>query len=555
MSQAFIGVDVGTGSARAGVFDTSGTMLGSARHDIATWREAGDIVEQSSDDIWTAVCASVRKAMAAAATDPADVAGIGFDATCSLVVLGPNGRPLPVGPSGDPARNIMVWMDHRATPQAERINGLGSDVLKYVGSVISPEMETPKLLWLSEHMPATFRDAWQFFDLADFLTWRATGSLARSVCTVTCKWTYLAHERRWDEAYFRAIGLGILADEGFCRIGVDILPAGTALVQGLTTEAAAAIGLRPGTAVGAGLIDAHAGGIGTVGAKGGRGTIESRMAYVFGTSACTMTSTRSPTFVRGVWGPYFSAMVPGLWLCEGGQSAAGAALDHLIKMHPASHDAARDAAAAGQNLGDWLLGHARSMGAPGAIPGLVGSVQVVPEFLGNRAPFADPHARATISGLAFNGDLKGLVGLYLAGLCGIGYGARQILHAQKLAGIETDTIVISGGAARDRLVRQILADSTGVAVAATTSQEPVLLGSAMLGAVAAGHFGDLQQAMGEMSEIGEVCEPTPGTAPWHSNRFRAFELLQQADRDIRAEVDLTPNAPETNTRREFSLEG
>ena len=303
MGQAFIGIDVGTGSARAGVFDASGAMLGSAKQEIQTWREAGDIVEQSSDDIWAAVCASVRKALAAAGIDPADVGGVGFDATCSLVVVGATGQPLPVGPSGDSARNIIVWMDHRATPQAERINATGSEVLKYVGDVISPEMETPKLLWLAEHMPATFRDAWQFFDLADFLTWRATGSLARSVCTVTCKWTYLSHENRWDAAFFRSIGLGVLADEGFARIGTRIVPAGTPLAQGLTAEEATALGLRPGTPVGAGLIDAHAGGIGTVGATGGHGSIETRMAYVFGTSACTMTTTRShgpwPVVVRG----------------------------------------------------------------------------------------------------------------------------------------------------------------------------------------------------------------------------------------------------------------
>ena len=399
-------------------------MLGSAKQDIQIWREAGDRVEQSSDDVWRAVSTSIKGAVAAAGIDAGQVAGIGFDATCSLVVLGSEGRPLAVGPLGDPARNIIVWMDHRATPQAERINRIGGGVLDYVGGVISPEMETPKLLWLAEHMPETFRDAWQFFDLADFLTWRATGSLARSVCTVTCKWTYLAHENRWDESYFRSIGLGALADEGFRRIGVDIVPAGTPLAQGLTAAAAADFGLRPGVAVGVGLIDAHAGGIGTVGAQGARGTVETRMAYVFGTSACTMTTTASPKFVAGVWGPYFSAMAPGLWLCEGGQSAAGAAIDFLAQSLPASRDAARSAEAAGESLSGWLSSQATRMGAPAEIGRIVGNIHVVPEFLGNRAPFADPHARGAILGLSLNGDLGELVGLYLAGLGGLGYGLR-----------------------------------------------------------------------------------------------------------------------------------
>ena len=65
-------------------------------------------------------------------------------------------------------------------------------MLRYVGGIISPEMEMPKLLWLKKHLPPTFDAAGHFFDLADFLTFRATGASPRSICTVTCKWTYLA---------------------------------------------------------------------------------------------------------------------------------------------------------------------------------------------------------------------------------------------------------------------------------------------------------------------------------------------------------------------------
>lgn len=154
-------------------------MVASAR------REGADLVEQSSDDIWQAVCAATRETGAAA--DPARVAGIGFDATCSLVVLGPGRAPLTASPSGEDVRNIIIWMDHRAIGQAERINASGHAVLRYVGGVISPEMETPKLLWLKENLRASYDAAWQFMDLADFLSWRASGDLARSACTVTCK--------------------------------------------------------------------------------------------------------------------------------------------------------------------------------------------------------------------------------------------------------------------------------------------------------------------------------------------------------------------------------
>lgn len=532
MARHFIGIDVGTGSARAGVFDTAGRMLASAKADIRLWREAGDVAEQSSNDIWRAVCSSVRGAVTAAGIAPGTVAGIGFDATCSLVVLGEHGQPVAAGASGDPERNIIVWMDHRAIDQARRINAGAHAVLRYVGGTISPEMETPKLLWLAENMPSTFASAWQFFDLTDFLTWRCTGSLARSVCTVTCKWTYLAHEQRWDDSYFRSVGLGALADERFERIGTEIVPGGTPLGNGLTAGAASELGLEPGTPVAAGLIDAHAGGIGTVGARGGPGDVLSRMAYVFGTSACSMTTTAKPAFVQGVWGPYYSAMVPGLWLNEGGQSAAGAAIDHLVRMHPAATEAERRAKEQGIGLGAWLAERAAKGGGATAVESLVGALHVVPEFLGNRAPFADPDAKALIAGIGMDTGIDSLVGLYLAGLCGLGYGARQIIDAQRAAGITTDTIVISGGAGQSLLVRQVLADATGLAVAASTSPEPVLLGSAILAAVAAGHHADVGTAMSAMSELGNVRQPDPAVATWHAKRFAAFQKLQAVGRDI-----------------------
>jgi FGGY-family pentulose kinase len=535
MAEHFIGIDVGTGSARAGIFDEQGRMLATAKRDIALYRDGPDIAEQSSADIWQAVCASVREAMAEAGLAPDDIAGIGFDATCSLVVLGPGGKPLPVGPHGDANRDVIVWMDHRAIEQAERINATRHPVLAYVGGTISPEMETPKLLWLRENLPTTYDAAWQFFDLPDFLTWRATGSLARSTCTVTCKWTYLAHEERWDPSYFHQIGLGDLANEGFTRIGTEIVPGGTALAQGLTEQAAAELGLKPGTAVAAALIDAHAGGVGSVGVRATHGTALTRMAYVFGTSACTMASSREPIFIPGIWGPYFSAIAPGLWLSEGGQSGAGAAIEQLIGFHPATPDARGRAETQGSSLPDWLAARAERHSAdPSEAACLAGDLIVVPDFLGNRSPHADPQARAVIAGLGMERDLDHLVALYVAGLTGIGYALRQIIEASRANGADIEAIVLSGGAGRHPLVRQMLADCCGLPLLAPDDVDPVLLGSAMLAATAARTFPSLGAAMTGMAPAATVFTPAGGKiAERHARRFAAFVMLQAAARTAR----------------------
>lgn len=538
MREAYVGVDVGTSSTRAGVFDESGKLLGIAKRPIATWHEAGDIVEQSSADIWNACVTAVRAAMAEAAIAPDAVRGVGFDATCSLVALAGSGAPVTVSASGDPQRNVIVWMDHRAIAEAREINATGDDVLRYVGGSISPEMEIPKLLWLKRHLRASFDAAGHFFDLADFLSWRATGSLARSMCTVTCKWNFLAHEQRWSAAYFQRVGLDEFVAENYARIGTDIVAPGTPIGAGLTKAAADQLGLLPGTPVGASLIDAHAGGIGAIG-----GRLESgkpvdacdRLAYIMGTSACIMATTPTPCFVPGVWGPYYSGMVPGLWLNEGGQSAAGAAVDHLLRSHPAYVEAGAAARNAGVDLIEFLERRiiARAGGA-GAAALLARDIHVLPEFLGNRSPYADPDSHAVIAGLDLDADIGAMERLFVAGLCGLAYGLADVVDAFAAHQVQSSVIVMGGGASRSPLVRQIMADTTGLTVALPQTQEPVLLGAAMLGAVASGAFGSIGETMASMSALGRLSETTtPRMAEFHRGKRRVHRLLRTLDRESR----------------------
>jgi D-ribulokinase len=538
MQQAFIGVDVGTASARAGIFDARGTLLATARHPIAIWREPGDIVEQSSDDIWSACASTIRACLRDAALALDAIAGLGFDATGSMAVLDAAGRPITVSPSGDANRNIIVWMDHRATAEARFINATQHEVLAYVGNAISPEMEMAKLVWLKRHLPKTYAGAGHFMDLADFLTFRATGSVVRSMCTVTCKWAYLAHERRWSASYQERIGLGDLAQDGYRRIGNEFAVPGAAIAPGLSAAAARELGLNVGTPVAAALIDAHAGGVGTIGARCGQGDVADvtrRLAYIMGTSACIMATTREARFVPGVWGPSFSAMVPGYWLCEGGQSAAGAAIDQLMRSHPAYPEAASAAQSCGSTLLDYLEQRVVTDAGPGEAALLARGIHVLPEFLGNRSPYADPEMRAIVAGLGLDDDVASLGRLFVAGLCGLAYGLADVVDAMRAHGIESETMVISGGASRSRLVRQIMADTTGLSVVLPQTAEPVLLGAAMLGAVAGGAFASIPEAMGAMSEMGAVTGPTPpALAAFHAAKRRVHALMRGLDADARA---------------------
>ncbi|HEX6239860.1 MAG TPA: FGGY-family carbohydrate kinase [Polyangiales bacterium] len=527
MSDAFLGVDVGTGSVRAALFDAQGARLGMGVSPIQLFQPRPEFVEQSSVQIWAACAAATRQALGESGLAPDAVKGIGFDATCSLVVLDAAGRPVGVRPDADDAQNVIVWMDHRAVEQAERINRGDHHVLRYVGGSISPEMETPKLLWLKENAPHAFARAAHFFDLPDYLTYRATGEATRSLCSTVCKWTYLGKEQRWDDAYFRAIGLGVLADEGFARIGTRVRPMGER-IAGLSESAARELGLLPGTPVGVSIIDAHAGGLGLLGADlGGALDFDRRLALIGGTSSCHMAVSADPRFIDGVWGPYYSAMVPGLWLTEGGQSATGALIDHVVNSHSASAALRQRAEQERTTVYALLNAELTRMGRDlPFLDALTAELHVMPDFHGNRSPRADPSLRGMISGLRLFAGVEELALVYLATLQAIAHGTRHIIDALNARGYHIDTLIACGGDVKNPLFVRTHADVTGCRVALPEEPEAVLLGASMLGAAASGAVPDLQTAMVQMNRVARVVEPgAPEVRGFHQRKHAVFQRM------------------------------
>jgi len=538
---AVIGIDVGTGSARAGVFDFSGKMLGVASRDIQTWKTGSDFVEQSSDNIWQAVCESVQDAMSSSGIQASDIKGVGFDATCSLVAIDAEGCPVTVSPDGDDARNIIVWMDHRATAQAAKINNSGHRVLNYVGGTISPEMETPKLLWLKENLPDTWDRTAHFFDLPDFLTWRASGQSSRSLCSTVCKWTYLGHEQQWDRGYFESIGLGDLAQENFTRIGTDIRPMGSPVTGGLSAQAAAELGLLPGTPMATSIIDAHAGALGIIGASLDnqpvtQDILETRMALICGTSSCHMAVSQKAHNITGVWGPYFSAMVPGMWLNEGGQSTTGALIDHIICSHARGQEAKNLAESEGKSIYQFLNDRLDVLATGGSFPALLTkSRHILPYFHGNRSPRANPMLQGTVAGLCMENSIDDLAVTYLATIQAIAYGTKHIIERMNQSGYTIQTIFACGGDCKNSVFLREHADILDCQIVLAKEPEAVLLGAATLATVAAEIQPNIFTAMSAMNHAGMVIHPSMGTQPYHQQKYAVFKRMHD---DLVAYQDL-----------------
>jgi FGGY-family pentulose kinase len=524
MRELVVAVDVGTTSARAGVFNRAGMLLAKAQHPIVMRRESDTFAEHDSEDIWQAVCASVKRAMTEAGATPDAVVALGFDATCSLVLRDRHASPLTVSMSGDDRFDTIVWLDHRAVEEAERLNATKHPVLAYCGGSVSPEMQIPKLMWLKRHLPKSWAKAGFAFDLADFLTWKATGSTQRSRSTLTAKWNHLAHEDpAWRADFLALAGLDDLLQKA--SLPPTSLPLG-AVVGPLTASAAAELGLTTACVVAPGMIDAYAGALGALGASIGDDRLAHNLALIGGTSSCLVTLSRKPLFVPSLWGPFHGALLPDCWLIEGSQSAAGALLDHLVRMHAAGGEPD-----SGRHLG--IINRIIELRCHN--PYRLGErLSILPDFHGNRAPLADPRATGMIAGLTLDTSFDGLCSLYWRSCVALALGIRHILDVMQANGYpDVDMLHVAGGHVHNPHLVELYADVTGHKVRVPATPDAVLLGTAMAASVAGELHASLSSAASAMDQGGTIRQPKAEARTHYDRDYRRFLAMQRH----RAELD------------------
>ncbi|GFO39948.1 fggy carbohydrate kinase domain-containing protein [Plakobranchus ocellatus] len=347
----------------------------------------------------SSVRASVR-AVSHAQILPEEVKGIGFDATYSLVVLDEDFQPLSVSLNGEQNENVIMWMDHRGKQEVQIINHTGHKVLESLGGTMSVEMQPPKLMWLKKNLPETWKKAKHFFLLPDFLSWRATNSLTRGTSPVELKCTYRASDEiqiSWDETFFEQIGLEDLTYDSFFKIGRELQTPGSPCGSGISCQAARELGLVPGTPVGTSLIDARAGALGCIGCCPADlhllPKLENRLVLIAGTSTSHFICSKKPVQIPGVWGPFYSAAIPGMWSNSGGQSSSGGLLDFVTTSHAAYADVKRKATERKIHVFEYLNEHISKMAAKlnKPVSCLTENLHIWPDFHGNRSPIADPN--------------------------------------------------------------------------------------------------------------------------------------------------------------------
>ncbi|MBK7791783.1 MAG: sugar kinase [Betaproteobacteria bacterium] len=503
--------------------DDAGRRLFSAAQPIRQFHPRAGLVEQSSADIWRATCAAVREALVASGAGTGAIAGIAFDATCSLVAVGAGGSPVEVVEDGAPSATSS-WMDSpRRRRSGDDQRATHDPALAYVGGEVSIEMEPPEVLWLRRRFPERYAAATRFFDLADYLVWKCCGTDAASVCTLTCKWNYLAHESRFPQAIPRGGSPGDLRVQA---ARAHILP--------LVFTAASRRPRRrrwvcpPWSWWATGIIDAHAGGLALVGSSP-----HGSLALIGGTSNCHLVVSPQPIMVPGVWGPAWA--MPGSWLNEGGQSAAGALVDWTVRQSESWPLVEETAAREGRNvyavLNDWTADLRRREPAP---------------TRDRQRPLPDHHGKplaARQCAGSRHGDgadaRKGpdaLARLYLATIQALAYGTRHIVDSMNAAGHRIERIAMCGGGTRNPLLLQEHADVLGRDLHLVAEEDAVTLGAALLAATASGHFPDLPAAAAAMVRPGGKICARAGERAFHDAKYRVFLQLYEDQQGYQASM-------------------
>lgn len=487
-----IGVDGGTEGVRAGVFTTDGQPVCFAREPYKTDFPRAGWAEQSPEDWWQATVQAVRRAVQEAGAPPAQIRGLALGATSfSLVCADGDGRPL---------RPAIIWMDVRASEEAETIASSGATALRYSGGDrASAEWMLSKTLWVKRHQPEIFEATAWTADYVDWMTFRLTGEKVAALNSATIRGYYDRLLGGWPAELYEAIG----APEIRSKVRDDVLPMGTSL-GGLTEQAASELGLVTSTQVAVGGADAFVGQVGL-------GVIApGRMALITGSSHLQILQSDTPSYSPGLFGSYTDCVVPGEYTIEGGQASTGSVVSWFRNL---CMSGGRGITADDERQFFERLAEQAATLPPGS-DGLL----AVPHWQGNRTPFIDAQMRGVLAGMALHHQPHHIFRAIMEGIC---YGTEHILRVMRGNGVPITDIVACGGALNSPLWMQIHADVSGLPIRTTKVTEAVVLGAAILAGAGSGVHPSMADAVGAMVHTDRTVTPDPDA----HERYR--ELVDQ----------------------------
>ena len=461
---------------------------------------------------------TIPKVLADSGVDGADVIGIATDFTaCTMLPIDEAGTPLCMKPefADNPHAWVKLWKHHAAQPEADRINALaeeqGLDFLARYGGKISSEWFFPKALQILDEAPEVYEAADRLIEAGDWIVLQLCGEEKRNACVA-------GYKAIWDEGYpapdfFKALDPrfeNVVAD----KLSEDIYPAGVR-AGGLLPEMAAKVGLKPGTAVATGGVDAH------VAVPAATVTSEGKMVMIMGTSVCHMVCGTQKKVIDGMCGVVKEGILPGYYGFEAGQTAVGDIFawftDNCVPGW-----VAEKAAEEGTDIHGHLSARAAQLkvGESGVL--------CLDWWNGNRSILVN----ADLTGLMIGMTLTTTPAeMYRALLESTAFGTYKIVKQLEAGGVPITELYACGGLpGKNPLLMQIFADVTNREIKVSASDQTVALGCAMWGAVAAGAeaggYDSVADAAANMARLrDEVYTPDPDNHAMYEKLFAEYERL------------------------------
>ncbi len=505
-----IGLDFGTLSARALLVRTSdGAEIGTTVFDYphavmdetlitphGSVKLPPDFALQNPRDYFDALEHIIPELLETCRVSPENVIGIGVDfTTCTLIPTDETGTPLCFDDrfADNPHAYVKLWKHHAAEDYANRITETarerGEEWLAKYGGRVSSEWMLPKVWETLDKAPEVYNTAVYFVDAGDWIVWQLTGNLTRNSCIVGYKALYT------NDAYPSPDFLAAL-DPRLEHIFSDklsgpVCPVGSRAGR-VTERAAEWLGLHPGTAVAAGVSDAH------VTAPALKVTAPGQMAIVMGTSSVHMLVSDRDDPVPGICGVVKDGLIPGYYGYEAGQTCVG---DHFAWFANALSPADYKAEAESRGMSPIaLLTEKAAQQKPGQ-----SGILALDWWNGNRSVLADFDLSGLFLGMNLNTRAEDL---FRALVEATAYGTRMIIETYRRNGIAVEDCRAAGGiAVKNPFVMQIYADVTGMDIRIAGSAQCPSLGSAIFAAHAAGSeaggYDSLDDAVNTMGKLSD----------------------------------------------------
>jgi L-xylulokinase len=489
-----IAFDAGGTAVKAALYDESGRECAVASVTMATLRPAPGFLERDPEAMWAAICVTTRKVLHAAAVAPSSIAVVGLTGYGNGLYL--------VDRNGEPARNGVLSTDQRAQGEVARWReaGLEAGVIALTWHKLWAGKPLPLIAWLEKHEPNSLARAARALMCKDYIRFRLTGVLATEISDLSSAGLIDQRARRWTPAVLDCLGLG-----RYERLFGDELEPLT-LAGAVTEKAALETGLLAGTPVSAGYADGPAMALG-LGA-----TDESLISVISGTWGLNQLASSTPITDGSISAPIMGPRAGEFILTDAGPTSASA-FEWFVDSVVARADGGRRDRDALFDLCNREVAQTRASDAiPYFLPYLHGRLDQ-PQARGSFIGLASSHGlpemvRAIYEGVAF--EHRGHIDHLLRG-CDRPLAAR-----------------FAGGAARSRPWLEIFAAAIDLPLEIAAAEELGALGAAIIAAVGAGLYPDLETAVASMTRVRDRIEPDPALAEILARRSVAFKALRNA---------------------------